>query len=63
MRSDSPVSTTSKRVLPDDSFELALRDRGFVAAAGVDEVGRGTLAGPVVAGAVILPADLPSDGL
>ena len=40
-----------------------MRTRGFVAIAGVDEVGRGTLAGPVVAGAVVLPADLPSDGL
>lgn len=57
------MSNPPKRSLPDDSFEVALRDQGFVAAAGVDEVGRGTLAGPVVAGAVILPADLPSDGL
>jgi len=29
--------------------------------AGVDEAGRGVLAGPVVAGAVILPRDFPSD--
>lgn len=29
--------------------------------AGVDEAGRGALAGPVVAGAVILPRDFPSD--
>lgn len=57
------MSTTSKRSLPDDSFETALRKRGYTAAAGVDEVGRGTLAGPVVAGAVILPFELPPDGL
>ncbi len=31
--------------------------------AGVDEAGRGPLAGPVVAAAVILSADLPVDGL
>lgn len=31
--------------------------------AGVDEVGRGCLAGPVVAAAVILPNDCPIDGL
>jgi ribonuclease HII len=37
------------------SFEEAQRSRGFEAVAGVDEVGRGPLAGPVVAAAVILP--------
>ena len=57
------VPKRTKRTPPDASFELSLQTRGFVAIAGVDEVGRGTLAGPVVAGAVVLPADLPSDGL
>jgi len=38
-----------------DAPEQALRYRGFVTIAGVDEVGRGALFGPVVAGAVILP--------
>ncbi len=36
------------------TLENALRRMGFVYVAGVDEVGRGCLAGPVVAGAVIL---------
>jgi ribonuclease HII len=36
------------------TIENALRRFGFVHVAGVDEVGRGCLAGPVVAGAVIL---------
>ncbi len=36
-------------------FESLARDRGFFAPAGVDEAGRGPLAGPVVAAAVILP--------
>lgn len=36
------------------TLENALRRLGFVYVAGVDEVGRGCLAGPVVAGAVIL---------
>ncbi len=36
-------------------IELALYQAGFRAVAGVDEAGRGALAGPVVAAAVILP--------
>ncbi|MBW2637751.1 MAG: ribonuclease HII, partial [Deltaproteobacteria bacterium] len=38
-----------------DSFELHARNRGFKVIAGIDEAGRGPLAGPVVAAAVILP--------
>lgn len=38
-------------------FEFAWRGAGFRAIAGVDEAGRGALAGPLVAAAVILPAD------
>ena len=41
------------------SHERSLFDRGFRAVAGVDEVGRGCLAGPVVAGAVILDPARP----
>ena len=37
---------------PDDSFEKAALSRGFLRIAGVDEVGRGPLAGPVTAAAV-----------
>ena len=45
---------------PDFSFETAAHRRGFFHVAGVDEVGRGPLAGPVVAAAVILdPANIP----
>lgn len=42
-------------------FETRARARGFRAVAGVDEAGRGPLAGPVVAAAVVLPErfDLP----
>jgi ribonuclease HII len=42
---------------PDMVEELALHARGFRLVAGLDEVGRGALAGDVVAGAVILPSD------
>ena len=38
--------------------EHSLRTSGFRLIAGVDEVGRGCLFGPVVAAAVILPEDL-----
>jgi ribonuclease HII len=46
--------------LPDFSFETAALHRGHIRIAGVDEVGRGPLAGPVVAAAVVLdPANIP----
>jgi ribonuclease HII len=44
---------------PDLNFELALWQQGFKLVAGIDEAGRGALAGPVAVGAVILPANLP----
>lgn len=40
---------------PDLSFELSLWQAGLSTVAGIDEAGRGALAGPVAAGAVILP--------
>ncbi|MDD5758316.1 MAG: ribonuclease HII [Desulfobulbaceae bacterium] len=39
------------------SFERDLRRLGYGVVAGIDEVGRGPLAGPVVAASVILPPD------
>jgi ribonuclease HII len=45
------------RVPATRTLENALRRLGFVHVAGVDEVGRGCLAGPVVAGAVLLHPD------
>lgn len=42
---------------PTLQFERALWDAGLPAVAGIDEAGRGCLAGPVAAAAVILPAD------
>ncbi len=41
--------------MPDLAFESALHARGLQRIAGVDEAGRGPLAGPVAAAAVILP--------
>jgi ribonuclease HII len=43
-----------KKVVARRTIENALRRYGFVCIAGVDEVGRGCLAGPVMAGAVVL---------
>lgn len=47
---------------PDLNFERALWSQGVQFVAGIDEAGRGALAGPVAAGVVILPArqDLPN---
>lgn len=48
------------RTFPDFAFETAALAAGHRAVAGVDEAGRGPLAGPVVAAAVILdPARIP----
>jgi len=45
------------------TLELAARDTGALRIAGVDEVGRGPVFGPVVAAAVILPRECAIDGL
>jgi ribonuclease HII len=47
--------------LPDFSEENLLRTNGYDLIAGVDEVGRGPLAGPVMAAAVILPLNTHFD--
>jgi ribonuclease HII len=56
------AATAKQRMLKllvcSDAPEQALRYRGFRMIAGVDEVGRGALFGPVVAAAVILPERL-----
>ena len=45
------------RVNPTTFFESQLWQSGFIHVAGLDEAGRGALAGPVAVGAVILPGD------
>ena len=49
--------------MPSYEFEQAVLDRGFAAVCGIDEAGRGPLAGNVVAAAVILPMGLEIEGL
>lgn len=50
---------------PDDLFlfERRVRNQGYTLVAGIDEAGRGPLAGPVVAAAVILHPDQLPDGV
>ena len=48
---------------PDFSHEIRAAGRGYRLIAGVDEVGRGPLAGPVMAAAVILDPDAIPEGL
>lgn len=45
------------------NFEHELIEQGYELICGVDEAGRGPLAGPVCAAAVILPTDLEIEGL
>lgn len=49
--------------MPDYEFEKAAVNSGFSCICGVDEAGRGPLAGPVCAAAVILPEDAVIEGL
>lgn len=48
---------------PSRAAEQAMWAKGYKAVAGVDEAGRGPLAGPVVAAAAVLPADIQLAGL
>ena len=53
--------TETERISEMRQFDLDRKTEGFLA--GVDEAGRGPLAGPVVAAAVILPDDVIIDGI
>jgi ribonuclease HII len=44
-------------------YERALREQGFTRVAGADEAGRGALAGPLVAAAVVLPGGFDPAGI
>lgn len=57
--SRTPAPTTP----PDMSEELAAQAEGHARVCGIDEAGRGPLAGPVVAAAVILPPGYELPGL
>ena len=55
--------TASTEVTDRFAYERALLAQGITRIAGVDEAGRGPLAGPVVAAAVIFPADWIQRGI
>lgn len=57
------MKALEQQFLAMSEFELKLRNNGYVNIAGVDEVGRGPLAGPVVAAAVVLPQNFKLLGL
>ena len=59
MWAEQPVG----KIRCDGTIEREVRARGFRSVAGVDEVGRGALFGPVFAAAVILSQDRPIRGL
>lgn len=49
--------------MPDFQFEKEVKAKGYKFVCGVDEAGRGPLAGPVCAAAVILPDNIEIEGL
>lgn len=49
--------------MPDYSYEISAKENGYKFICGVDEAGRGPLAGPVCAAAVILPEGAVIEGL
>jgi ribonuclease HII len=49
--------------MPDLAIKTTLQEKGILLIAGIDEAGRGPLAGPVSAAAVILPAGYECPGL
>jgi ribonuclease HII len=60
---DSPLLFEDGPFIPDFRLELSARSAGHWPVAGTDEAGRGPLAGPVVAAAVILDPDRIPEGL
>jgi len=50
-------------IIPSFKFELPFWEKGFNNVIGLDEVGRGAFAGPLVAAAVILPTNFKANGI
>ena len=58
-----PITHRGSNPTEIQQFEQTLRQQGYQRIAGIDEAGRGALAGPVVAAAVILPTDCQISGV
>ena len=63
MASRDVTKAASTQMRPIDHYERQLHAEGFRLIAGVDEAGRGALAGPLLAAAVILPREFDVEGL
>ena len=64
MKGGEPLIAHRENYLAEiQQFERTLRQQGYRRIAGIDEAGRGALAGPVVAAAVILPIDCRISGV
>jgi len=59
---ESPEDAGNERLRDPLAYERRFWSRGILGVAGVDEVGRGPLAGPVVAAAVVLPEGVAIEG-
>ncbi len=57
------MSLDKTRMMPGFEFEREARAAGFAQVAGVDEAGRGPLAGPLVVAAAVLPVDFHVPGI
>lgn len=62
-RKQEVIKKQQEKLIEMSSYENEIYKQGYQTIAGVDEVGRGPLAGPVVAAAVILPADFQILGI
>ena len=58
-----PITHRENYLAETQQSEQTLRQQGYQRIAGIDEAGRGALAGPVVAAAVILPIDCQLSGV
>jgi len=62
-RRDAAQAAERSRLSKLYHLEASLRQQGYLVVAGIDEVGRGALAGPLTAGACVLPANPKIQGI
>lgn len=60
---EQQINLFGQPTIDTSAFERSAHAQGFLTVAGVDEVGRGPLAGPVMAAAVILPKGMQIPGV